>query len=549
MSVRILGLAASVVVAAAMVVPQFLAVGPISFATAIAGEWDPVLIDGQVPAINLVVLPDGSLLYWSGLDAAETGLTFFMDDPGAAKSRVMTLTPSGPVISTPTPEDGGHDDLFCSGNTLLADGTVLVAGGSTQYVNIPEGGLSIGGSNAARLFDHDADVWSQAADMNWYRWYPSVVTLPDGSALAASGIRDLGDFSSQVLQVERYDPARDEWTDLPSTADNVLPLYPRLHVIPSGPNAGQVLYTGVGCLYCPFGERPEEALWSLTQRLDLGTNTWTTDGGTVFGARQDGVSVPLALRPENGYKAEYLVATGTAYRTEAAHPLAEIVDASGETTTSTAVAPMHRGRWHPNGVLLPDGQVFVVGGLLNDDVLLPGSPQGVMNGELFDPDVVDLDTGLRGTWTPSPPMQVERGYHGTAVLLPDGRVLVGGHVSFPNPFTHNDVEEQTFETRFEVYEPAYLAAANRPAITSAPANIAYGASFALTADGDYDEVVLVRPGATTHAYDSEQRLVELELTGGGAIAPPNANLAPPGHYMLFVLDDGVPSVAKFVHLS
>jgi hypothetical protein len=64
---------------------------------------------------------------------------------------------------------------------------------------------------------------------------------------------------------------------------------------------------------------------------------------------------------------------------------------------------------------------------------------------------------------------------------------------------------------------------------------------------------MVRPGTPTHAFDNEQRLVELSYTvASGALnvtAPPNGNIAPPGYYLLFVLNAaGVPSVGTFVQL-
>ena len=88
-----------------------------------------------------------------------------------------------------------------------------------------------------------------------------------------------------------------------------------------------------------------------------------------------------------------------------------------------------------------------------------------------------------------------------------------------------------------------------------PAAFSYGDTFQVhtSAAASVASVVLVRPGAQTHAFDMEQRLVGLSFTAGPSVldvtAPPNGNIAPPGYYMLFVLDSaGVPSVASFVQL-
>src|SRR5262249_19450221 len=92
--------------------------------------------------------------------------------------------------------------------------------------------------------------------------------------------------------------------------------------------------------------------------------------------------------------------------------------------------------------------------------------------------------------------------------------------------------------------------------------IGYGASFSVTytSASAINAAVLVRPGSTTHTFDMEQRLIGLcgaapqpSCSGAGTLtltSPPNGNIAPPGYYMLFLLDSaGVPSVAKFIQLS
>jgi hypothetical protein len=114
----------------------------------------------------------------------------------------------------------------------------------------------------------------------------------------------------------------------------------------------------------------------------------------------------------------------------------------------------------------------------------------------------------------------------------------------------------------EIYSPAYLfnadgSPATRPTITGvALTGIGYGSNFQVqTPDATtITSVALIRPGAPTHAFDMEQRLVQLSFTAGSGVlnvtAPPNSNIAPPGYYMLFLLNSaGVPSVAQFVQLT
>jgi hypothetical protein len=141
-------------------------------------------------------------------------------------------------------------------------------------------------------------------------------------------------------------------------------------------------------------------------------------------------------------------------------------------------------------------------------------------------------------------MQTRRLYHSTALLLPDGRVLSAGGGRFG-----------VDEPNAELYAPPYLFKGARPTITSAPSQVSYGASFSVqTPDAArIASVSLIRLGSVTHAFNMDQRFLSLTFqAAGGALtvqAPANGNLAPPGYYMLFILDgNGVPSVAPIIRV-
>ena len=162
-----------------------------------------------------------------------------------------------------------------------------------------------------------------------------------------------------------------------------------------------------------------------------------------------------------------------------------------------------------------------------------------MSAEIWDP--------VSEMWTTLPAMQVTRGYHSTALLLPDGRVLVagGGHASGATSF-HNNAE---------FYSPNYLFKGSRPHISSIPATITFGQKFSiLTAQASgINRVSLIRLPSVTHSFDQSQRFMWLNFTKKtGSLqvtAPANGNEAPPGYYMLFILNSkGVPSVASMIHL-
>ena len=144
-------------------------------------------------------------------------------------------------------------------------------------------------------------------------------------------------------------------------------------------------------------------------------------------------------------------------------------------------------------------------------------------------------------WATMASQQFPRLYHSGAVLLPDGRVLtVGG----------NDVLQT------EVYEPPYLFKGARPTINSAPASVNYGQTFFVETPNatGITQVTWIRLSSVTHSFNMDQRINRLsfsQVAGGlNVVAPSNANLAPPGHYMLFILNgNGVPSVAKIIQIT
>jgi hypothetical protein len=166
---------------------------------------------------------------------------------------------------------------------------------------------------------------------------------------------------------------------------------------------------------------------------------------------------------------------------------------------------------------------------------------------------VELYDASTSSWKLGPPEQEDRAYHSTAVLLPDGRVFSAGDDFHP---TNADGSASTTDTA-EIYSPPYLFKGARPVIDSAPTELRWDDDFGIaSASPGLTAAVLVAPGATTHGADMNQRVVPLDLienlggTGMNAVSPPSPEVAPPGYYMLFLLDtQGIPSVARWVRLD
>ena len=201
-------------------------------------------------------------------------------------------------------------------------------------------------------------------------------------------------------------------------------------------------------------------------------------------------------------------------------------------------------RWFPSGVLLPTGEVLAFNGSDRDEVVGPGVEIGKRQAELFNP--------TTETWSPVASSHDVRTYHNAAALLPDGRVLVSGHAPISFLYTRNitlpggvTAPNNGRDASFEIYNPPYMYWGPQPKITSAPPTsnpLNYGQTFQVTTDqpaSDIHSVVLVSNPSVTHLVDPNQRNVVLPVISraGNVLtvkSPPNADVAPPGPYMLFV---------------
>ena len=225
---------------------------------------------------------------------------------------------------------------------------------------------------------------------------------------------------------------------------------------------------------------------------------------------------------------------------------ARVIDINGATPVSTGTGSMANGRRQHNLTVLADGTVLATGGNSSGAGLVD-LDHGVYAGELWNP--------ATGTWKTLAAEQVTRQYHSTALLLPDGRVLsAGGGICG----TCDSVGY--LAKNAQVFTPPYLfktdgsgqLAPGRPSRRRPPASPTGPASRSTRpTPPPIRKVALVRLGAVTHSVNMEQRYVPLTYTAGSgsltATAPANANIAPPGVYMLFLVDaNGLPSVAKMV---
>jgi hypothetical protein len=229
--------------------------------------------------------------------------------------------------------------------------------------------------------------------------------------------------------------------------------------------------------------------------------------------------------------------------------IVEIIDLQAPNPTWVKSAPLKVPRRQHNATLLPDGTVLVTGGTQGAGFDNLNDRQPVHTPELWDPS--------NGTWTQMAPEQIDRCYHSTAVLLPDGRVFSGGGGEYaPDPAVQTSNPPSATHSNAQLFSPPYLFKGARPTITKAPTQVTYGEAFDVEtpAPTEISQVTWIRLPSVTHSFDQNQRINFLNFrTGVGKLtvtAPPNANVCPPGHYMLFVLNQGkVPSESNIIQIA
>jgi hypothetical protein len=482
---------------------------------------------------------------------------------------------AGPAHDPTAPPDdtaANDADMFCADLMALPDGRILIAGGTDWYNEpalldrgdgdpVDAGVGELEGLRSSRILDPAADTFSGTGSMKYGRWYPTLVELADGKVLVASGVTKLikDTQGSQVRRTEIFDPATNTWTEnyTGPASENTLPLVARLVLTPNG----KVFYPGVGQMWGPFGQSLDEALFGLQQFFDPATKQWEAVGLAPVGARSGASVVPLLMTAP--YDTMNLLTFGGTLGPPPggylALPLSTLTTIGADDRVSNELTGnLNHPRWYPSGVLLPDGTVLGVGGADKDEVIDPGTEIAVKTPELYDP--------ATGQWTEVAAHTRDRTYHNSALLLPDMRVLLGGHSPLashyagPNrdqgrPFANNDKDSS-----FEVWSPPYLFRGERPRITAAPAGLAYGDRITLrTPDAaDIVSVVLLRTPSPQHIMDPDQRGLSLTFTRSAAdtlevLAPPDGIAAPPGNYYLVINkahpDGPVPSVARIVNVS
>ncbi len=481
-------------------------------AEATSGDWGPLVTWDIVP-LHMSLMPNGKVLAWGKTDAADTMGMPRIWDPSAGN-------PAGlPMIDVDTM-------LFCSGHVLMPDGRLMVAGGHLQ----DDAGIA-----TTYLFDQNGTP-QRVANMTNGRWYPTLTVLPDGRILSMAGRNQAG---SVVRTPEIFES--NAWVALPGAnggAADEIPYYPRNFVAPDG----RVFYAG---------ERVS-ARW------------FEVDGTGAGGGRGRWVDGPNHIWPNNRdygtavmYEPGKILYAGGGGHTgwptpdpKSATPTAtaERIDLTQASPTWQDAGNMSAARRHLNSTILPDGQVLITGGTSGAGFVNIDEGLAVRTAEVWNP--------ATGQWTTLAANSKMRIYHSVSLLMPDGTVLHGASGDALAIQPGGGIVPVPPERNHEIFSPPYLFKGARPTITSAPTTVTYGQVFSVATPNaaQITDVRWIHLGSVTHAFDMGQRANTLTFTrtatGVDVTAPANQNLAPPGHYQVFILNrNGVPSAGATIRIQ
>ena len=474
---------------------------------AVAGRWSVAATNMPLRGIHTTLLRDGRVLLIAGTGNVQEEFV-----AGSFKTSVWNPT-TGVFTAIPTPED-----LFCAGHATLADGRVLIAGGTQQYPGTG-GAVNFQGTRHTYAFDPATNRYQRLGDMVDGHWYPTLTKLETGDVWAAGGLNEV---SEGTVTTELFSSAQQQWlptAQVPQTY-TYWGTYPHMFLMADG----RIFYSGGHT----FGD----------QRPGTGASLYDWRTATVAdlpGLREPNLrdqAGSVLLPPAQDQK---VMIVGGGHVEQYADGIAttDIIDLKAAQPRYVPAPDVPGGgRTYMSLVTLPDRTVLATGGAHGN------RGEEVISSSTFDP--------ANNRWLDTADDPIGRGYHSTSLLLPDGRVALFGS----NP------GDNSFELRISLYEPPYLFKGRRPTIESAPTRATRGTGITLRVSGDVTSASLTSPASVTHQTDTNTRLVDLPITGTGtattrtARVPANAALLPPGPYMLTVTDSrGVPSVARWVTVS
>ncbi|GGT14059.1 kelch motif-containing protein [Streptomyces chromofuscus] len=382
------------------------------------------------------------------------------------------------------------------------------------------------GIRDAYEFDPVAEKYVKVDPMKEARWYPTLTTLSDGKVLSVSGLDDIGQLVPGKNEV--FDPETKQWTY--TEKERQFPTYPALFLMQNG----KIFYSGANAGYGPDDVGRDPGIWDVT------SNRFTEVPGMSDANMLE--TANTVLLPPAQDETYMVIGGGGVGESRLSSAKTRIVDLKAADPRFVDGPSLGKGTRYPQASVLPDDRVLISGG--SEDYRGRGDSD-ILEARLYDPETGELDRV-------ADPL-VGRNYHAGSILLPDGRVMFFGSDSLFGDKANT--KPGKFEQRIEIYTPPYLHRGSGPSLSGGPRTIARGASGTFTSRhaASITKVRLIRPSASTHVTDVDQRSIALDFVTSGdkvtVTVPQNRNLVQAGWYMLFVVDDrGVPGDARWVRV-
>jgi galactose oxidase len=472
------------------------------------GIWQNTVNFPLVPAAA-AMLTNGKVLLWSA---------FARDTFGGANGYTQTAIydPNTGASTQLTVTNTAHD-MFCPGISLDFTGRVIVTGGS----------------NAAKtsIYTPATDSWTSGPDMRISRGYQSTATCSDGRIFNIGGSWS-GGYGGKNGEI--YNPTTNTWSLL------------------SGALVSPMLTVDTGGAF-----RTDNHGWLFGWKNGFVFQAGPSKAMNWYNTTGSGSVAPAGLRADdgdamNGNAVMYDAVAGKIltmggaqnYATDTARANAFVITIGTPGTAPTAVrtASMAYARGFANGVVLPDGTVFVTGGQSTVEPFTDTT--AALTPELWNP--------TTGVWAPMNPMSIPRTYHSVALLLPDATIFNGGGGLCGVGCLTNHWDA-------EIFVPPYLLNSDgsrrtRPSITTVASTVAVGGTLTLVTSGAVTSFSLIRFGTSTHTVNTDQRRISLTKTESGTTytvtIPSDPGVALPGYWYLFAIDGaGTPSVGKIIKVT
>jgi len=421
------------------------------------GQWGPVINWTPHLPVTAATLPDGRLLTFS----SNQRTTFPV---GAEFTYAAVWNPATGVF---TEINNPRHDMFCGGTAMLPDGRVVINGGRNT-------------TRLSSIFDWRTNQWVAMPNMNDGRWYNTSVALTDGSVFTVTGD---GGTNTAERWVEASGWGRlnnINWATVVAQPGYVTRWHPLIVVAPDnrlfhgGPTdqMNWITTTGNGSLTfananVPGAHFPKEGSFAMYNEGRI----------LVFGG-----SANTNTNPSDG-------STGTSTN------LAFTIDIRGAQPVVAATSSMKFVRQFCNSVILPNGEVMVIGG--NSSGLKFNDTGSILAPEIWNP--------TTGQWREVTDMAIPRNYHSLALLLPDGRVWSGGSGLSGNAADHRDAQLYTPPMLFN----ADGTNATRPTMSSAPSSIGPGQVFNVQGSAGMTRFTFIKMSSQTHSMNTDLRFLEL----------------------------------------